>query len=222
MPHRERGVVCLLYIYWAKREANPTVLLQLEKLILDWPFDFIWIKGGSPEEQEENMVKYTANMAARIERLREFVGMESQSVMRIVAEAQKIVATKGKKKPSKEAVHAWLDENVKWGVRKCPSVRTVGEILANWETLQASTLVMSFLESAQTRWGRDNLFDTHSKMAAIITRTDKHSLGYAVECIFSQMCRLDKKDPFFGAGIEGLPQRSHVGESVHQVLPGRE
>jgi hypothetical protein len=129
--------------YWAKREANTTVLLQLEKLILDWPFDFIWIKGDSPEEQEENMVKYTANMAARIERLREFVGLESQSVMRIVAEAQKIVAAKsvGKKKPSKEAVHTWLDENVKWGVRKCPSVRTVGEILANWETLQASPLV---------------------------------------------------------------------------------
>ena len=79
------------------------MLLQLEKLILDWPFDFIWIKGGSPEEQEENMVKYTANMAARIERLREFVGLESQSVMRIVAEAQKIAAAKsvGKKSPAR-------------------------------------------------------------------------------------------------------------------------
>ena len=107
------NAVWLAY-YWAKREANTTVLLQLEKLILDWPFDFIWIKGGSPEEQEENMVKYTANMAARIERLREFVGLESQSVMRIVAEDQRIVAAKSvcKKKPGKEAVQTWLDENV--------------------------------------------------------------------------------------------------------------
>ena len=83
---------------WAKDEQNEKAIADLEHLILDWPMDFIRIEGNSPEEIEENSFKWTANMSAKHERLREFVGLECANLMRIVAKASSIVQSK---KPGK-------------------------------------------------------------------------------------------------------------------------
>ena len=137
-------------------------------------------------------------MKVKVERLRDFVGLDNANLMRVVAKAVDIVKSKTtqKKKPTVEAVHAWLIHNVKWGTRRTPSVRTVGELISNWEAIKSDAAAFSYVEHAMTRWGRENLFDWPTKLSIIIARTDKKSLSYAVESLYTFMCRKDEKDPY--------------------------
>ena len=65
-----------------KKEGSQDAATALEALILDWPFDFIAIQGSTPEEIEENKFKWAVNMTARVERLRDFVGLEHANLLR--------------------------------------------------------------------------------------------------------------------------------------------
>ena len=56
------NAVWLAY-YWAVSEKNFQAVSALRTLILDWPMDFVLIKGGSPEELEENMFIWGVNLA---------------------------------------------------------------------------------------------------------------------------------------------------------------
>jgi hypothetical protein len=75
--------------------------------------DFVLIQGSTPEELDENMFKWSVNMSAKVERLRDFVGLETNNMMRIVAAAAEIVRSKlvSGKKANELIVH----KNVRWG-----------------------------------------------------------------------------------------------------------
>ncbi len=80
--------------------------------------DFVHIHGSTLEEQNENMFKWSVNMCAKVERLRDFVGLEANNMMRIVASAADIIKTRlvsVKKAANVALVHEWLVENVRWG-----------------------------------------------------------------------------------------------------------
>ena len=87
------NAVWLAY-FWAKEERSIEAAKAIEELILDWPFDVIDIKGTSPDEIEENKFKWAVNMTARVERLRDFVGVDNANLLRIVARAVDFVAAK--------------------------------------------------------------------------------------------------------------------------------
>ena len=57
-------------------------------------------------------------MTARVERLRDFVGLENSNLLRIVARAMDFVcqaqAPVGRK-PPQEKVQKWLQQHVQWG-----------------------------------------------------------------------------------------------------------
>ena len=114
-----------LALSWAKKEGNDEAVSRLKALIVDWPMDFIFIEASSPEELDEKKFTWQVNYCAKIERLREYVGLDSQNLMRIIVYAREIVTQKqaGGKKASPRLVHAWLIEHIKWGVRKCPKRR---------------------------------------------------------------------------------------------------
>ena len=65
------------------------------------------------------MFNWSVNMSAKLERLRDFVGLESNNMMRIVATAAEMIRSKfvSAKKANAELVHKWLVENVRWGAR---------------------------------------------------------------------------------------------------------
>ena len=96
-----------LALFWAKKEQNHEAVSDLKKLILDWPMDFVMIAGNTPEEMEENKFKWTVNMSAKVERLRDFVGLENSNLLRIVATTVDIVKAKlgHNKKANVELVH---------------------------------------------------------------------------------------------------------------------
>ena len=123
-----------LALYWAIEEGNVEAVSALKHLILDWPMDFVLIPGSSPEEQQENIFKWTVNMSVKVERLRDFIGLENVNLMRIVTVAADIVKAKlvsGRKGDAK-VVHTWLVANVRWGTFHCPDVCTVERHMVNW------------------------------------------------------------------------------------------
>ena len=85
------------------------------------------IEGSTPEEMEENMFKWIVNMSAKVERLRDFVGLENSDLLRIVAAIVDIVKTKlgHNKKVNVEFVHQRLVDNIHWGAFHCPDQTTV-------------------------------------------------------------------------------------------------
>ena len=213
-----------LALYWAKSEGSREAVTALEELILDWPFDFIHIKGATAEEIEENKFKWAVNASARTERLRDFVGLENSNLLRIVAKAADIVRARatGGGQPAPEKVHEWLVNNVTWGVHHCPDVQTVKRHMQNWAALAKCPAVITLMESAVTRWGRDNLLDWPTKLGAIVTKTDHVSLGYVVEALFTRMWRTNKKDPYASGSAlndvinEILWVRTYVSAFVRQ------
>ncbi len=69
-------------------------------------------------------------MCAKVERLRDFVGLETSNMMRIVATAAEIIK-KNKLVSGKQVnaaiVHKWLVENVNWGRVSLPRRPNSGE-----------------------------------------------------------------------------------------------
>ena len=189
-----------LALSWAIKEANATVVSQLKALILDWPMDFVLIEGSTPEEVEENKFKWAVNMSAAVERLQDFVGLENQNLMRIVAAAAEFSSSKliSGRKAKADLVHKWLVTNVRWGAFNCPDIATVERHLANWVALQRNPKVMELVESANQRWGRSNLLDWPTKLQIIVGKTDANSLTYVVEALYIRV--VDRGQPCFPSG----------------------
>ena len=112
-----------LALEWAKKEGNEEAVSALKALILDWPMDFVLIAAKSPEELEEKKFVWNVNLGAKIERLREYIGLDSLNLMRVIAQARDITSAKqsGGRRASFKIAHAWLAANIKWGIRKCPN-----------------------------------------------------------------------------------------------------
>ena len=189
-----------LALSWAIKEANATVVSQLKALILDWPMDFVLIQGSTPEEVEENKFKWAVNMSAAVERLQDFVGLENQNLMRIVAAAAEFSSSKliSGRKAKADVVHKWLVTNVRWGAFNCPDIATVERHLANWVALQRNPKVMELVEAANQRWGRNNLLDWPTKLQIIVGKTDANSLTYVVEALYIRV--VDRGQPCFPSG----------------------
>ena len=105
-----------LAYFWAKQDDSKDAVTALEKLCLDWPFDFSLIRGNSEDEIEQNKFKYAVNMKSRHERLRDFVGLDNLNLLRIVARAADLARDPTGRKPSPEKVQEWLEKHVKWGL----------------------------------------------------------------------------------------------------------
>ena len=119
-------------------------------LILDWPMDFVLIEGSTPEEVEQNKFVWGLNMSAKIERLRDMVGLESTNLMRVVAKAAEFTLSKltGVKKANAQIVQEWLVEHVKWGALRCPSTDMIERHLKNWAAILKIPKVSQLIDAA--------------------------------------------------------------------------
>ena len=187
-----------LALYWAVLEQNDAAVSAIKHLILDWPMDFVLIKGSTPEEIEENRFKWAVNYSAKVERLRGFVGLENNNMMRIVAKVALIVKLKlvSQKKANAETVHKWLVDNVKWGVCNCPDVLTVTRLMTNWAAIAMHPRAVNLIDASTNRWGRGNCLDFPTKLAIIVQKTDKSSIGYVIEALYCHMWRKGVPDPY--------------------------
>jgi hypothetical protein len=125
-------------VAWAREERGSCI--SFEAPYTGWPMDFILIPGGS-EEIEENKFKWAVNMSAKVERLRDFVGLENMNIMRIVAASADIVKAKlvSGKKANAGIVHAWFTENVHQGAFHYPDLGTLERHMKNWTAIQKNS-----------------------------------------------------------------------------------
>ena len=61
-----------LAMKWALDDGDENAEHALEKLMLDWPFDFHLFE-GTEEEMEETIIKHIINLPAATERLRDLL-----------------------------------------------------------------------------------------------------------------------------------------------------
>jgi hypothetical protein len=160
--------------------------------------DFVLIQGSTPEEIEENNFLWGVNLSAKVERLRDFIGLESTNLMRIVAQAADFMKAKltSTKTANVTFVQEWLATNVNWGALRCPDIQTVERHLFNWGHIQKHANALEVFEAAVQRWGRNNLLDWPTKVGVIVSKTDASSLGYVVEALYAQMWRKNTADPY--------------------------
>jgi hypothetical protein len=102
-----------------------------------------------------------------------------------------------------------------------PSLRVVTDLLVNWDTVQSNLNAKAIMDKALHKFGRDNLFDSPTKVAAVIGKcVDQSALTYLCEWIYAHMLRNNKKDPYTledlrnrnGACSQILWQRRYVQE----------
>ena len=164
-----------LALFWAKVDRNEAAASALKNLILDWPMDFVLIDGSTPEEVDENKFKWAVNMSAKVERLRDFAGLENSNLMRIVAAAADIVKGKLGEKANAHAVREMV-EHVRWGALGCPDVKTIQRHMTNWAAIARNAKALQLIESAMQRWGRNNLLETDFFFGSPLAVKDFHPL----------------------------------------------
>jgi len=158
--------------FWcAKTEKSAAAAAALKNHILDGPMDFVRIEGSTAAERDENKFKWAVHMSAKVERLRNFVGLENANLLRIVATAAECVkSTVVNGKKTAERVRAWLVENVNWGALQGPDVPTQQRHMCNWAALAKNKEVWELMESALQRWGRDSLFERPTNVQVIVQK----------------------------------------------------
>jgi len=142
-----------LAYYWAKKEKDLEVVPAMQSLICDWPMDFVLIKGDTPEDIEENRFLSGVNLSAKVERLRDFIGLESTNLMRMVPQAAEFMKAKftSTKTENVNIVQEWLAPNVNWGALRCPAIQTVERHLFNWSHIQTRAKALGLFEAAVQR-----------------------------------------------------------------------
>ena len=200
-----------LALKWAMDEGATETVAALQRLILGWPFDFIFFEGEADERADAEL-KWMINIPCEVERLRDFCGLSGNNMIKIVGSVRQILMNKtvSKAEPSAKAVYQWVIEpgKINWGLFHVPSLRTVTELLGNWTTLQANVTASLIMEKALQKFGRENLFDWPSKLAVLIQKSpDQGTLSYLCEHIYAHMLRRNVKDPF---SLEEIKARSGI------------
>ncbi len=71
-----------LAMKWALDDGDGQAVHALEKLMLDWLFEFHLFE-GKEEDIEVQIMKHIINLLAATERLRDFCGLDTGNLMRI-------------------------------------------------------------------------------------------------------------------------------------------
>ena len=123
-----------LAMYWALEDKNKEAEKALEKLMLDWPFDFHLFE-GTEEEVEQQIMKHIINLPAATERLRDFCGLDSGNLMQMAGAVLELLKKQSPARatPKAEEVYNWMNDsdNIKWGLYNLPSLRTIQDLLKN-------------------------------------------------------------------------------------------
>ena len=190
-----------LAMKWALESKDQVAEAALTNLILDWPFDFVLFEqaGAAAEVQ---IMKHIINMPAQTERLRDFCGLDQGNLMRIAAEVRKLIErqTPAKVTVSVDEVHAWMKnpDNIRWGFHHVPSLRTVKDLLRNWDTVNKMPEVLTILDRARCEFGRDSLFESVTKLNCILMKGQQNPalITYIMEAVYTVMLRKKAKNPF--------------------------
>ena len=142
-----------LAMKWALDDGDGEAERALEEFMLDWPFGFHLFE-GTEEEIEEKFMQHIINMLAATERLRDFCGLDTGNLMRIAGEVQELLRNQSTSKatPSPDEVHQWMinPANIRWGLYHVPTLRTIRDMLKNWDSIKRNPTVLALIDRAKT------------------------------------------------------------------------
>ena len=108
-----------LAMYWAMLDEDAAAISALERLLLNWPFDFQLFEAPPEVENREailaeKILAATANLPLETERLRDFFGFTAKNMMLVCGKVKEILKlpSTGKQEPKSRA-SVRLDGN-KW------------------------------------------------------------------------------------------------------------
>ena len=200
-----------LAMKWALDSKDSDAEVALTALILDWPFDFILFEGM---EMEAQIMKHIINMPAATERLRDFCGLDQGNLMRIAAAVRTLIESQspGKVAASAAEVHTWMlnPDNIRWGLYHTPTLRTVKDLLRNWDSICKIPEALTLLDRAKCHFGRDSLFESPTKLKNILDKSQQSPvlILYIMETLLTTMMRKKAKNPFSAAGLKEKGGRS--------------
>ena len=151
-------VVCAFYLAWAwcvRKGSDDSGFARLGRNAL---FDFQYF------ENAEAMFVEATSLLEKSEAMRDFFGLDQGRMVLLVGETKKILQRKGQ--PSTpSAIVAFLKANIQWSnVRRCPSEETVKQLLQIGGMIQKSPRAQVAMAIAESKWGRDTIFDETSKV----------------------------------------------------------
>lgn len=195
-----------LALYWAMKDGDNEAKDAIERLILDWPFDF-QVFEPSPDAVdgnagiEEAIFKAMTNLPLETERLRDFFGFTAKNLMLICGQVKKILTQKGPGKQSASAKDVWTwlvkSGNVNWGMFRTPSEKVVRCHLSNFELLERNPACKVIMDEALVQFGRDNLFDIPSTVNTLLHKCETvNDMVYAFKWLYGYMLRKKVKAPF--------------------------
>lgn len=196
-----------LAMKWALDSGDKAAEEALSTLIQDWPFDFILFE-GTGAIAEAQIMKHIINMPAATERLRDFCGLDQGNLMRIAAEVRKLIESQspGKLAASAHDVHTWMKnpDNIRWGLYHVPTLRTVKDLLRNWDSLNKIPEALTILDRARCEFGRDSLFEWPTKLNTILEKAQQNPALtiYIMETLLTIMLRKKAKNPFSAADLK--------------------
>ena len=188
-----------LAMKWALESGDKAAEEALSTLILDWPFDFILFE-GTGATAEVQIIKHIINMPAATERLRDFCGLDQGNLMRIAAEVRKLIESEspGKLAASADEVHTWMKnpDNIRWGLYHVPTLRTVKDLLRNWDSLNKIPEALTILDRARCEFGRECLFEWPTKLNTILEKGQQNPalIIYIMESLLTIMLRKKAKN----------------------------
>ena len=197
-----------LAMKWALESGDRAAEAALSNLILDWPFDFILFDETEETTAEAQIMKHIINMPAAVERLRDFCGLDQGNLMRIAAEVRKVIQnqTPGKVVASVADVHTWMTnpDNIRWGLYHVPKLRTVKDLLRNWDSLGKIPDALTILDRAKCEFGRESLFEWPTKLNNILEKAQQNPalIIYIMESLLTFMLRKKAQNPFSAGDLK--------------------
>ena len=111
---------------WAIEDGNESAKDALERLILNWPFDFHFFNtvDSAGQELEDRIMQFMVNIPLETERLRDFFGLGGKNFMMIVAKVREVIRMQKQSKaiPNPREVHTWPAQSI----QRCSVSRPMG------------------------------------------------------------------------------------------------
>ena len=103
---------------WAIEDGNESAKDALERLILNWPFDFHYFNAvdSAGRELEDRIMQFMVNIPLETERVRDFFGLEGKNLMMIVAKVRDLIRAQklSKASPTAKEIHGWPAQLIQW------------------------------------------------------------------------------------------------------------
>ena len=157
-------------------------------------FDFILVQPGDAE------MVLRAQLREDNEELREWFGLDGAGLIKLVEDTMAVLQGKAAAdaKIEASAVRDYLVQKIRWSSdKRIPSVEICGNLMHIVAMFAKVPLATQISQLCKVKFGRDSLFDEHSKLYIILQKCPaQHDFSFALQGIWCDMLRKNTSNPY--------------------------